>query len=416
MALNPDDLLIFKEREEKKAKKGAKAVQPPQVQAQKNETEAKPKQEQQAASKPVEQELQKPVKVQSQAVQKLERTQNLEKPKTQETSKAAGVFSRMIHNLEQPQKVEKPKVQEVAKPATPAPIVQKQEQKIAAEIIAVPKKAQPPVQHQAPQAAKPNEPPAHIESETMASIYASLQPNEGEIESIISGEFEHGGAGPVKRTTISRTEVQSRDAAKGLSCVWHPWRPAFAMCNYCNRPFCYEDIIEYKNNYYCLEDIDKVSTGAAVETSVKYNNLSMLSALLFIISFVVFIFAASGEVVFITHYANEVGFFTFLADINYTYAAALLGLFLSLFSIVAGILIFIHSGKSFAVGTTVGAFNVLLFSYSYISSREIYAVVISAISFVALLLLLLSREAYETEETLMPASSYQQVETVAGRF
>ncbi len=392
MALNPDDLLIFKEREEKSEKKMKKSVKEKPVQAQKKQS---PPEVQKPAPQPKETPIAKPEVVQQPKEVPTAKTEVAQQPKEIQTAKPKAV--------QQPQAMLAPKPQEKAvvrqqpKPQpNPQPKQPAAEQEINRESVVQPVRESPP-------------------TESVESIYSSLQPSEEEIESIISGEFAHGG-GPVKKSTISRTEEQSRDAAKGKSCVWHPWRPAYALCNYCNRPFCYEDIIEYKNNYYCLEDIDKVSTGAGVETTVRYNRLSMLSALLFIIAFVVFVFSAIGQVAYITNYANKIGFFSFIAQLNYAYTSALLGFFLALFSIIAGILIFVHSDKGFMVGSLVGAFSTILFSYSYISSGAVYTIAISLVSFAALVLLLLSRETYETEESLIPARSYQQAEVPVGRF
>ena len=392
MALNPDDLLIFKEREEKSEKKMKKAVKEKPVQAQKKQS---PPEVQKPAPQPKETPIAKPEVVQQPKEVPTAKAEVAQQPKEIQTAKPKAV--------QQPQAMLAPKPQEKAvvrqqpKPQpNPQPKQPAAEQEINRESVVQPVRESPP-------------------TESVESIYSSLQPSEEEIESIISGEFAHGG-GPVKKSTISRTEEQSRDAAKGKSCVWHPWRPAYALCNYCNRPFCYEDIIEYKNNYYCLEDIDKVSTGAGVETTVRYNRLSMLSALLFIIAFIVFVSSAIGQVAYITNYANKIGFFSFIAQLNYAYTSALLGFFLALFSIIAGILIFVHSDKGFMVGSLVGAFSTILFSYSYISSGAVYTIAISLISFAALVLLLLSRETYEAEESLIPARSYQQAEVPVGRF
>ncbi len=391
MALNPDDLLIFKEREEKSEKKVKKAVKEKPAQVQKKQASETQK------ATPPSKEIQttKPEVVQQPKVIPTAKSEVVQKPKEVQTAQSKTV--------QQPQAMPEAKSQETAAAS--------QQQKP----LPKPQQKQPSVEQEINRETEVRSINELAPTESVESIYSSLQPSEEEIESIISGEFAHGG-GPVRKSTISRTEAQSRDAAKGKSCVWHPWRPAYALCNYCNRPFCYEDIIEYKNNYYCLEDIDKVSTGAGVETTVRYNRLSMLSALMFIIAFIVFVFSAIGQVAYITSYANKIGFFSFIAQLNYAYTSALLGFFLALFSIIAGILIFVHSDKGFMVGSLVGAFSTILFSYSYISSGALYTIAISLISFAALVLLLLSRETYEDEETLVPARSYQQAEIPVGRF
>lgn len=365
MALNPDDLLIFKEREEKEAAKKEKSAPKPTKAPKEKAAVPKPAPTPKTAPQP------------SAAPQ----SGTLPQAKIESVPEAAAL-----------PKEARPKQQPAEKPM--------QEEKA---------EAQRPAASQ--QRAQPG-----ARTPAVENIYASLQPSDEEIEAIMSGELISSGGGPAKRAPISRSESQSRDAAKGLSCVWHPWRPAYALCNYCNRPFCYEDLVEYKNNYYCLEDIDKVSAGKETETTVRYNRLSMLSALLFVALFVAFLYLDGGQVAYVTHYANSVGFFTFLSGINYAYGYPILGFLLSLFSIISGILIFARSDKGFLMGSLTGAFAALLFSYSYIASGTLYTILLSLVSFFALVTLLLSRESYETEETSVPVGSYQQAGLPAGRF
>ena len=403
MALNPNDLLIFQEREKKKEKKPAKQISEqikPQVQAPSQQpASTQPQPKQQAAPQPTQQYVKPATPVAP--------TKTQPQPKLQPQS------PQLQPQPSQPQRVQAPKpspkpaaVQQTpspkTQPITAQPRIQPQIQKVTQTF-----------QKEASAATAPSVPSAS-KSAFLSSVYTSIQPTESEIESIINNEF--GASGIAKRTKISRSEAQSREEAKGQYCVWHPWRPAYAICNYCSRPFCYEDIVEYNNNYYCLEDIDKVSTGAVSETSVKYNNLSMVSAIFFVAAFMLFIYFANNQVAYVTGYANSVGFFTFLSKLNYSYGSAIIGLVLALFSLVAGILIFAHSDKGFAFGLGVGAFDVLLFSYNYASSAQLYSLAIGIVSFIALVLLLLSREAYESVPASVPENSYMSELSNVSKF
>ena len=56
------------------------------------------------------------------------------------------------------------------------------------------------------------------------------------------------------------TKKESVDAAKGQSCFWHSWRPAYGICAVCKKPYCYEDIVEYGGSLYCLAHCGSSST------------------------------------------------------------------------------------------------------------------------------------------------------------
>ncbi|MEM3841665.1 MAG: hypothetical protein QXN59_03165, partial [Candidatus Micrarchaeaceae archaeon] len=45
--------------------------------------------------------------------------------------------------------------------------------------------------------------------------------------------------------TVAEAEkepAKSRSDKKNEMCIWHPWRKAFDICAYCDRPFCFEDL------------------------------------------------------------------------------------------------------------------------------------------------------------------------------
>ncbi len=391
MALDPDDLLIFREREnkEKKAAKQKPAASPqPAAMEKPKEAVSQEKPKQAIPQQPAIQEKPKAAVPQ-------------EKPKQMSTSPVQAKPAPQSQNVPQSKpSIAVPIAIKQSAPQKPAPTPAKQETKHEEEVVS--KKPREPIQPKA--------------EETLSGIYASIQPSEDEIESIINNEFGMSGAGIAKKTKISRSEEQSRAEAKGQSCVWHPWRPAYAICNYCSRPFCYEDIVEYNNNYYCLEDIDKVSVGAPKETSVKYSNLSMVSASFFVLSFLLFVYFANAQVAYVSKYANSLGFFDFLARLNIAYGITIIGTILSVFNLVVGILIFARSEKWFALGLGISALDVFIFSYSYLSTTQAYQIAIAISSFLALILLLVSREAYESVPSRVPENSYLQEMSSASKF
>lgn len=71
---------------------------------------------------------------------------------------------------------------------------------------------------------------------------------------------------------VTRSGRENIKAAAGHTCVYHPWRPAYAACAYCHRTFCYADIIKHSGNFYCLEDISQVSSKETVQKVRSGNN------------------------------------------------------------------------------------------------------------------------------------------------
>lgn len=193
------------------------------------------------------------------------------------------------------------------------------------------------------------------------------------------------------------TGIELEDA-RGKSCEWHPWRSAYAICDYCHRPFCYEDIIESGRGYYCLEDIDKVSETYSEELYARYSSMSFISAGMFMLVFVMFIYFASGQLVYILGYARLVGLPSFLSNLNYSYGSALLGFVLTALGLIAAVFIFIQSKRGFIFGLLTGLASTALFSYQFLDSGTIYMALISVIAFVALILLAYSKVSYEIPE------------------
>ena len=72
-----------------------------------------------------------------------------------------------------------------------------------------------------------------------------------------------------KKKGKTHSEEESEEADQGLSCVWHPWRPAYAICNYCHRPFCFEKkrgtgtgkLHSFRDGYIILKTILKNISG-----------------------------------------------------------------------------------------------------------------------------------------------------------
>jgi hypothetical protein len=211
-------------------------------------------------------------------------------------------------------------------------------------------------------------------------------------------------AAQAKRAAI-KMQQQSREAAKGKTCAWHPWREAYATCGYCNRYFCFQDIVEFNRNYYCLDDIDNVSSKFAETAASKGNNLGLVSGVFLMISFLVFFFYANAQIIYILQYMHNVGISFFLAHVDYTYVLALLeGAFAAL-ALVSALLLFVRSPKGFYIGVFACLGAVALFSYQYTGTATVYLGIVDILMFGAFAMLLYSRTSYIPEEVKNPISS-----------
>ncbi|MGC8537674.1 MAG: hypothetical protein ACP5MZ_01660 [Candidatus Micrarchaeia archaeon] len=227
-----------------------------------------------------------------------------------------------------------------------------------------------------------------------------------------------------KEKRITKSEREEREAAEGMYCVWHPWRSAYAICHYCHRPFCFEDLVESNGNYYCLEDIDKA--GAEQESSGEIRklplNLNLVSGIIFMLPMViVLLFSGNGLAEAIT-FAQRVGFFTFISNVTFAYAAAMIEMLLAFFCLIAGILIFVSSKKSTWLGLSSDVITSIFFLYVFVNTHELYALAGAAIMLAGLAILVYSRVTYQPSvEELSKELEANKTETPmefpnAGRF
>lgn len=240
-------------------------------------------------------------------------------------------------------------------------------------------------------------------------------PGEAAVEE--AEELEVGQALSERKGKLTRAEEDSIDAAKGMYCVWHPWRSAYAVCSYCHRAFCFEDIEEYNGRYYCLEDIDKVGTKNADTITAKYGNLSMIAAALFIAVFALYVYYSYAQLSYIISFANQVGFFEFMSKATLVYFAVLVEALFAFLGLIAGVLILLNSPKGFALGILSGVFMASIASYEYLSTGLLYVAVLGGVAFAAIVALAYSRVYYTSEAPMPYAANDVQVEwPSAGRF
>ncbi|MGC8568062.1 MAG: hypothetical protein ACP5LP_02355 [Candidatus Micrarchaeia archaeon] len=207
----------------------------------------------------------------------------------------------------------------------------------------------------------------------------------------------------------TKLEEKSRKEAANLYCVWHPWKKAYAICNYCHRPFCYEDLEEYNGAYYCLEDINKIEQKDIGRVEAVYTWLNFITAILFLSMLVVF-----------AYFANNMGLFlikkiaaniSFLLKVFYypEYLIYLLEVIFEVLGVVAAIYIFLESKKGFYIGIVTSIFDTIVFSYMYFSENEahLYLLAMAAMGFMSLLFIALPKAFLkETGDSLINTSFY----------
>ena len=99
--------------------------------------------------------------------------------------------------------------------------------------------------------------------------------------------------------------ADSREMARGLFCSVHQFRHAYALCAYCHRPFCFEDIVEYQKDYYCIEDIDRVTARYTEKLTNEYSISSLITSFIMIGGFVLFFYYSNGQLGYMFTYILE---------------------------------------------------------------------------------------------------------------
>ncbi|MGC8730183.1 MAG: hypothetical protein ACP5RP_02290 [Candidatus Micrarchaeia archaeon] len=207
----------------------------------------------------------------------------------------------------------------------------------------------------------------------------------------------------------TKLEEKSRKEAANLYCVWHPWKKAYAICNYCHRPFCYEDLEEYNGAYYCLEDINKIEQKDIGRVEAVYTWLNFITAILFLSMLVVFAYFANNMGLFLIK--KIVANISFLLKVFYypEYLIYLLEVIFEVLGVVAAIYIFLESKKGFYIGIVTSIFDTIVFSYMYFSENEahLYLLAMAAMGFMSLLFIALPKAFLkETGDSLINTSFY----------
>ena len=191
------------------------------------------------------------------------------------------------------------------------------------------------------------------------------------------------------------TPIAQNADVQGMKCVTHPWRPAYAQCDYCKRPFCYADLVKYGQDLYCLEDIDNVSavTGVPVYGNVSFSHLA--GAILIIGAFVLAYFIYPTAIFFLNTISAK-GFSYFINTFVSTYTYQAINLSIMFFSFVFGLLLIAKPRLGFYPSLMLGVLALIALSYQYFNTGTDYFLLVTAIELAGLASLMYSRMSAST--------------------
>lgn len=235
-----------------------------------------------------------------------------------------------------------------------------------------------------------------------------LNTQEEKIEPIRTQSVDNGKIGIYdggERTAAQRKQVEvgknltkeeSRNLAKSLTCLAHPWRSAYAVCNYCKMGYCFADIIELDEGYYCLEDSGKVAVREPFQSNFHINDVLRIAvALFFVISVLLFIYTYK-QASFIASNIGLAGLLR-LPQLPYVYAISILNMILAVLSFVGAIIILAFTARSIEAGEVIGGALILIMSYEYMVSGTAYLLGIVICSVAALACVVISKIMENTE-------------------
>ncbi len=262
----------------------------------------------------------------------------------------------------------------------------------------------------------PPSPPPQSEATSIIGINAKLAPKkkviseeelekamepgvEEELESKVKKEMQHMESVQIQPNQVydashlsgrlTKAERESIQAAQGYYCVNHPWRPAYAICDYCKRPFCYADLVEFNGRFYCLEDIDKVAGKSNVQ-EVKTTKMWQLPGAVFILNAAIMAFFLYPQIGFLLNQIAKVGFSSFLFNMNYAYGIATLNFLIAIVSLVMGVIILLKPSHVY-IGSIAGMLVLISVSYEYLNSLVSYLLAISILTFIATMLMVYNK-------------------------
>ncbi|MDE1856377.1 MAG: hypothetical protein KGH49_04055 [Candidatus Micrarchaeota archaeon] len=296
---------------------------------------------------------------------------------------------------------------------------EKKEEKVTVKAEEVPKPMEAKPAPQPKVVVQPK--PVAVEKPAAEKIYTPPKKTEQEemIESILKKERAAAAPKPqpqllaiVKKGEMSAQEQQ--EAAKGLTCAIHPWRPAYAVSALSKMPYCYADLVESNGKFYSLEDIDKVS-GKREMTARPMNSFVKIASIMFILNAIIMGYFTAPQLGFIIGALTGINTSNALGSLGSSYTLPLFNLAISVLSFLAGILILLAEERGIYLSGLVGVIILVGASFEYLNSSEFYLLVVSIISLIDIVLLAYGRVSATTtsyaSDIVAPDIEWPRVET-----
>lgn len=220
-------------------------------------------------------------------------------------------------------------------------------------------------------------------------------------------------ASEINKRSIESEKAQM-EAAKGLTCVNHPWRPAYAISAYSKMPYCYADLVEYSNKFYSVDDIDQVA-GKEGSQPRPMNSFIKIGAILFMVNSLILFYFTIPQLSFIAGFLSGVSAQNVLGSLSTTYSIPLFNLTMSILGFLAGVLILLTEERGLYLSSLVGTLILVGTSFEYLNSYLPYLLGVSLIALIEIVLLAYGRVSATTgsysRDIVAPDIEWPKVET-----
>lgn len=201
-------------------------------------------------------------------------------------------------------------------------------------------------------------------------------------------------------------EQESTAPVREEMCFNHPWRPAYARCVYCKRPFCFADLIQNKDVFYCLEDAYRENAITSAKTTGP-NRFTYVSSVLFLCSAALVLYFIVPQItpIFRLAYGQitaNTGILSTIVDIASTmfgYPLIIISFVLCLLGFLCSYLVISNKNKKVFFSGVILAFYIIFFSYELLTTVSTglnngYLLYIMLLSIMNLCILVISRADY----------------------
>lgn len=193
------------------------------------------------------------------------------------------------------------------------------------------------------------------------------------------------------------SKEQSKELALNKTCIYHPWRDAYAVCSHCKIAFCYADIVEHDDGFYCIEDSEKAYRKDTFTNKIEANAAIKISSLVLLVVAGLLFYYTYSQVFFILGNLG-LNWSHALSNLQYSYAIALFNMVLALITFVDAIVILAFASRRLEVSEMVMGIVILAMSFEYMNSSVTYLIAIGVLAAGALMSMLISRMLENTLE------------------